>query len=198
LLAVVTGHRIACHARTWDKASNNVAQTPWQEADTRKADEEMALNQSPATSRKFTVLLFEEPEGGYSVEVPELPGCFTEGDTLDEAARMYRALLGDDAHAPSHAAAVAHAGRNGDAVALDRLRRPRSVAGLAGRPRVPTWSPQAPRAAPPARYGSSGPASESKSSAVAPSSQRRSRSACCSISVEPAAALPEAGSANAP
>jgi predicted RNase H-like HicB family nuclease len=30
-------------------------------------------------------LLFEEPEGGYSVEVPELPGCFTEGDTFEEA-----------------------------------------------------------------------------------------------------------------
>jgi predicted RNase H-like HicB family nuclease len=35
--------------------------------------------------RKFTVLLIAEPEGGYSVEVPELPGCFTEGDTLEEA-----------------------------------------------------------------------------------------------------------------
>jgi antitoxin HicB len=40
---------------------------------------------SPAVRRKFTVLLFEEAEGGYSVEVPELPGCFTEGDTLEEA-----------------------------------------------------------------------------------------------------------------
>jgi antitoxin HicB len=45
----------------------------------------MGRNKSPATTRKFTVLLFEEPEGGYSVEVPELPGCFTEGDTLSEA-----------------------------------------------------------------------------------------------------------------
>lgn len=40
----------------------------------------------PSTSgRKFKVLLIEEPEGGYSVEVPELPGCFTEGDSLQEA-----------------------------------------------------------------------------------------------------------------
>lgn len=38
-----------------------------------------------ASGRKFKVLLIEEPEGGYSVEVPELPGCFTEGDTLHEA-----------------------------------------------------------------------------------------------------------------
>jgi predicted RNase H-like HicB family nuclease len=39
----------------------------------------------PASRRKFKVLLIEEPEGGYSVEVPELPGCFSEGDTLQEA-----------------------------------------------------------------------------------------------------------------
>ncbi len=45
----------------------------------------MARNKPPARSRKFTVLLFEEPEGGYSVEVPELPGCFTEGDTVEDA-----------------------------------------------------------------------------------------------------------------
>ena len=45
----------------------------------------MARHKPSARSRKFTVLLFEEPEGGYSVEVPELPGCFTEGDTLAEA-----------------------------------------------------------------------------------------------------------------
>jgi len=45
----------------------------------------VARHKPPARSRKFTVLLFEEPEGGYSVEIPELPGCFTEGDTLAEA-----------------------------------------------------------------------------------------------------------------
>lgn len=41
---------------------------------------------TPSRSRrKFKVLLIEEPEGGYSVEIPELPGCFTEGDSLAEA-----------------------------------------------------------------------------------------------------------------
>jgi predicted RNase H-like HicB family nuclease len=56
--------------------------------DTRKAGARMAQDkQTPraAGRRKFKVLLIEEPEGGYSVEVPELPGCFTEGDTLQEA-----------------------------------------------------------------------------------------------------------------
>lgn len=41
---------------------------------------------TPSRSRrKFKVLLIEEPEGGYSVEIPELPGCFTEGDSMEEA-----------------------------------------------------------------------------------------------------------------
>jgi predicted RNase H-like HicB family nuclease len=31
------------------------------------------------------VLLIEEPEGGYSVETPELPGCYTQGETVQEA-----------------------------------------------------------------------------------------------------------------
>jgi predicted RNase H-like HicB family nuclease len=53
----------------------------------------MALNKSPATRRMFTVLLFEEPEGGYSVEVPELPGCFTEGDTQEEALKNAREAI---------------------------------------------------------------------------------------------------------
>ncbi len=35
---------------------------------------------------KYTVLLFPDPEeGGYTVTVPALPGCITEGDTLEEA-----------------------------------------------------------------------------------------------------------------
>ena len=34
--------------------------------------------------RRFTVLLYQE-EGGYSVLVPSLPGCVTQGDTVEEA-----------------------------------------------------------------------------------------------------------------
>jgi predicted RNase H-like HicB family nuclease len=33
----------------------------------------------------FKVVLYTEEEGGYSVEVPALPGCFSQGDTLEEA-----------------------------------------------------------------------------------------------------------------
>jgi antitoxin HicB len=36
--------------------------------------------------KRFTILLHPEPEaGGYSVTVPALPGCFSQGDTVDEA-----------------------------------------------------------------------------------------------------------------
>ena len=40
---------------------------------------------SAIAHRKFKVILIEDTEGGYSVEVPELPGCFSEGETLEEA-----------------------------------------------------------------------------------------------------------------
>lgn len=33
----------------------------------------------------YTVILRKEPEGGYTVLVPALPGCLTEGDTVAEA-----------------------------------------------------------------------------------------------------------------
>jgi predicted RNase H-like HicB family nuclease len=34
---------------------------------------------------KYTVILIPEEEGGYSVEVPALPGCYTQGETKKEA-----------------------------------------------------------------------------------------------------------------
>ncbi len=33
----------------------------------------------------YRVLLRKEPEGGYTVIVPSLPGCVTYGDTIEEA-----------------------------------------------------------------------------------------------------------------
>ena len=43
--------------------------------------------------------------GGYTIEVPELPGCITEGDTLAEAKRMARDAIQAwlDAAAPQSA-----------------------------------------------------------------------------------------------
>ena len=37
---------------------------------------------------QFTVIIERQPEGGYLVTVPALPGCYTEGRTLEEAREM--------------------------------------------------------------------------------------------------------------
>ena len=34
---------------------------------------------------KFKVVLEKEEDGGYSVHIPSLPGCHTQGDTREEA-----------------------------------------------------------------------------------------------------------------
>jgi predicted RNase H-like HicB family nuclease len=36
----------------------------------------------------FTVIIERQPEGEYLVTVPALPGCYTEGQTLEEARLM--------------------------------------------------------------------------------------------------------------
>ncbi len=36
----------------------------------------------------YTVVLLSEPEGGYTVVVPALPGCVSCGDTVEEALAM--------------------------------------------------------------------------------------------------------------
>lgn len=42
---------------------------------------------------KYTVILVPEEEGGYSVEVPALPGCYTQGETRDEAISMAKEAI---------------------------------------------------------------------------------------------------------
>lgn len=37
---------------------------------------------------QFTVIIERQPEGEYLVTVPALPGCYTEGRTLEEARLM--------------------------------------------------------------------------------------------------------------
>lgn len=41
----------------------------------------------------FKILLRKEPEGGYTVTVPSLPGCITFGETVDEAIQMAREAI---------------------------------------------------------------------------------------------------------
>lgn len=39
--------------------------------------------------RRYTIVLIPEPEeGGYSVLVPALPGCATQGETIEECIAM--------------------------------------------------------------------------------------------------------------
>ncbi len=41
----------------------------------------------------FTVHFIPAEEGGFTVEVPALPGCVTEGDTFEEAERNAREAI---------------------------------------------------------------------------------------------------------
>jgi predicted RNase H-like HicB family nuclease len=43
-----------------------------------------------AWNRRYTVVLTSDPDGGYVVSVPALPGCVTQGETVDEAMAMAR------------------------------------------------------------------------------------------------------------
>jgi antitoxin HicB len=44
--------------------------------------------------RTYRILLTPEDEGGFSVSVPALPGCFTQGETIEEAIEMAREAIG--------------------------------------------------------------------------------------------------------
>lgn len=41
-----------------------------------------------ASRYSFRIILRSDPEGGYTVIVPSLPGCITYGDTIDETVEM--------------------------------------------------------------------------------------------------------------
>jgi len=45
------------------------------------------------TQRTYRILLTPEEEGGFSVSVPALPGCFTQGETIEEAIEMAREAI---------------------------------------------------------------------------------------------------------
>ncbi len=41
----------------------------------------------------YRILLRKEPEGGYTVTVPSLPGCITYGETIEESIKMAREAI---------------------------------------------------------------------------------------------------------
>lgn len=48
------------------------------------------LNTMPQT---FPVILVPQPEGGFFVECPSLPGCYSQGETKDEALENIREAI---------------------------------------------------------------------------------------------------------
>ncbi len=42
---------------------------------------------------KYTVILIPKEGGGYSIEVPALPGCYTQGETKEEAISMAKEAI---------------------------------------------------------------------------------------------------------
>ena len=45
------------------------------------------------TQRTYRVLLIPEPEGGFTVTVPALPGCITYGDSIDHSMAMAKEAI---------------------------------------------------------------------------------------------------------
>jgi predicted RNase H-like HicB family nuclease len=65
----------------------------------------------------LTALVYSEPEiGGYSAEVPALPGCYTQGETLEEVSANLREAA-EGWLSSAHDDAVAHAAANGEEAA---------------------------------------------------------------------------------
>ena len=45
--------------------------------------------------RKYAVVIHQEPQGGFWAEVPALPGCYSQGDTVEELiANIREAIAG--------------------------------------------------------------------------------------------------------
>lgn len=45
------------------------------------------------TQRIYRILITPEEEGGFSVSVPSLPGCFTQGETIEEVIEMAKEAI---------------------------------------------------------------------------------------------------------
>ena len=43
--------------------------------------------------REFNVVIIEDEDGGYIAIVPELPGCHSQGDSLDEAIKNVKEAI---------------------------------------------------------------------------------------------------------
>jgi predicted RNase H-like HicB family nuclease len=48
-----------------------------------------------AHSYNLSLIFYPQPEGGYTVVCPEIAGCFTEGETIEEAEENIREVIAD-------------------------------------------------------------------------------------------------------
>ncbi len=69
-----------------------------------------------STSREYEVVLTPEAEGGFSVFVPALPGCTSQGETREEALSMIREAI--EVHIES---LVAHGHHIPEPVEIERV-----------------------------------------------------------------------------
>lgn len=46
------------------------------------------------TQYTFEAIFTPQDEGGFTVEIPDLPGCISEGDTLEEAEKNIQEAIG--------------------------------------------------------------------------------------------------------
>ena len=45
---------------------------------------------------EYAVLFHRAEEGGYWIEVPALPGCYSQGETMEEAIELHLAALKEE------------------------------------------------------------------------------------------------------
>ena len=43
--------------------------------------------------RNYAVVIHEDPQGGFWAEVPALPGCYSQGETIDELKQNIREAI---------------------------------------------------------------------------------------------------------
>lgn len=51
------------------------------------------MKHKTVTVLEYNVVFTKEPEGGYSVSVPDLPGCHSQGDTFEKAQNNIREAI---------------------------------------------------------------------------------------------------------
>lgn len=53
----------------------------------------LAVREKNQNVRSYAVVIHEDPEGGFWAEVPALPGCYSQGETVDELKHNIREAI---------------------------------------------------------------------------------------------------------